>query len=122
MDGGGGGNFFEEVVNTVADVGVNYMTMGLAGYEDGKIKKGVVTRGVDEAVGELTGRNMQRDVLDQQRSSVQAAKQEEEVERQNALGRRRDRDVMASRAAAISRRRGSLGLGGDGLEADVLGV
>lgn len=119
---GGGGNFFEEAVNTIADVGVNYMTFGLAGYEDGQLKKGVVTRGVDEAVGELTGRNMQRDVLDQQRQAVRQAQEDEEKDRQNALGRRRDQDIMASRAAAIARRRGSLGLGGDGLSADVLGV
>lgn len=122
MDGGGGDNFFEEAVNTIADVGVNYMTMGLVGYEDGQIKKGVVTRGVDEAVGELTGRNMQRDVLYQQRTAVKKAEEDAQLERENTLARRRDRDVLASRAAAISRRRGSLGLGGDNVQADILGV
>jgi len=61
---GGVGGFFDDLaknpIDTAINAGLNYITAGLVGYEDGKIKAGVLTRAVDEGIGEVTGRNQGR--------------------------------------------------------------
>lgn len=113
---------FRDPIGTIGNAAVNISTLGTVGYKDGKFIDGVYTRALDEGIGEISGRNKGRDAIDQQKTALRDAKKAEEEEQETLIGRRRDQDILASRAAAIARRRGSLGLGGDGLQADLLGV
>jgi hypothetical protein len=122
-----GANSFEDAFlqgSTLGTVGVN---------KQGGIEAGVVTKGavqaVDESLGEITGRNIQREALAQQNDRIRA----EEMERERLLEdqRRRDQklDVIASRSAAGLRNintgggtRGGTGTLTTGAERDFLGL
>lgn len=51
-----------QALNTLANVAVNVATLGVVGVDEGGggLKAGAVARAVDEGVGELTTRNLQR--------------------------------------------------------------
>jgi hypothetical protein len=94
-----------EALNPVANAAVQYATVGLVGYEDGKLSRGALTRGIDESLGEITGRNMARD---QAWLAEQRIKKEEEgrtLQRQQEIERRRQEDIQASLLAQGASRR-----------------
>jgi hypothetical protein len=107
--GGGGGAVIElpknlnDVVDTAINVGTQWSTGGLVGYEEGRLKQGAVTRGVDEAIGEVTGRNMARDQawLAQQRLDQEAADRARMLA--NEAEARRLADLQASFAGGRGR-------------------
>ena len=47
-------------IDDVINVGTQYLTHGLVGYDDGKFGAGVTTRAIDEGIGEVSGRNQAR--------------------------------------------------------------
>lgn len=130
------GNNINSAVNqatggaSAEDVAFNFLTGGLLGYEDGRIKAGVVTRGVTEGVGELTGANAARAANNRAEALLAEQRAEAARLREEELARLRRNDVSASRAAGSAQRRSLFaagsGLGGDGafnnLTRDFLGL
>ena len=92
-------------LDDVANAALNYMSMGLVGYKDGKIdpKKGIVTRAVDEGIGEVTGRNMAREQTALAKAQIEKEAAAKEQERANDLIRRQQEDTAASNYAAAAR-------------------
>ena len=85
---------------------LNLMTGGLAGMEDGRpsLSGGVFTESADEILGELTGRNLQRQSMQDANSLFRkesAAREQMILDEQR---RRVDMDMRASKAAAVGRR------------------
>lgn len=100
----------ERVVNDVIDVAVNYATWGAVGYKDGKLSEGISTqavragaRGIDEALGEITGRNIAREQLNLQKQQLADEKVRLEKQRKDALSQAQQQDQAASQAAAGAR-------------------
>lgn len=88
-------------LDDVINVATQYSTFGLVGFEDGKIKAGVTTRAVDEGIGEVTGRNLNRKANMEAKDAVAA----EAAARAKDLADRRARkarlDVQASTEAGL---------------------
>lgn len=81
-------------------------SLGLADIEDGKLKFGPTVKGLDEGLGEITGRNVAREQLALAREQIQR----EELQRQELIVEekafREQSDIAASRAAGATRQRG----------------
>lgn len=60
---------------------------------------------VSESIGELTGRNLQRKALMEQRDQIQLAKEEQQKMISDERERKRQSDISASSMAASIRRR-----------------
>ena len=80
------------------NIATNFVTMGMVGYDKktGKLDKGINTRAVDETLGELTGRNMQREMM--YKAEVRA--DEEEAARNKMLSDQRKQNELDDRAAS----------------------
>lgn len=93
------------------DAAANIYSLGLVGYEDGEFKPGVITRGVTEGVGHLTGANAMRDMLQAQQDYIREEKARLKKEAQDRLYRQEGLDRQASNTAASGtlRRRASVG-------------
>lgn len=130
--GGGGGGDLDwlgskikphDVINGI----VQWGSAGLVGYgEDGKIKPGMTGRAFDETLGEITGRNMGREMAfkaDQRVEAEMAARQAQLAAEQEQA---RLEDLQASGAGGAMRRSvlgRSAGAGfGSGMEKDFLGL
>lgn len=119
---GGGGNPIQEFsdnvgaeadrvsrrfgANSTQDALLQLHTFGIAGVsEEGDLEFGGSVRAADEAIGEITGRNLQREALNRQTERIRA----EEAERERLLELERERqeldDLRASRAAGARRNR-----------------
>lgn len=96
-----GGVDVEQVVNAAVNIG----TFGLVGVQDGRVGTGAMVRAVDEAVGEVSGRNLQREALNQAREQMQVETAARAQEQRDANEQRRRQDVAASQGAAAIRRR-----------------
>lgn len=88
--------------NTAANVAVNAATAGLVGYDaqSGKLKKGVQIKMADEGLGEVTGRNMKRKMMNEAGTKLKEAELEEERQMGLLQEERATRDRMLSGAAA----------------------
>lgn len=90
--GGGGGINLGELGNILT----NTLTLGLAGYKDGKFEEGAL----GEAIGEVTGRNQAREALYQQNVQVDAEIKRRQDEMTAQVERQRQSEVQSSQAAA----------------------
>lgn len=110
QSGGGGNDLLNGIASVVSEIPnatTNIVTGGLVGYdnESGSFttKRGVVMRAADEALGEISGRNMMRD----QAWITEKRIKEEEAQRAKDLAaeaeKKRLEDVGASYAAAGAR-------------------
>ena len=86
----------QDQIDDITDVAVQTLNFGYIGLEDGKIKMGDTLRATDEAVGEVTGRNMQRQAMNEQRSAVAKAALDAENERKRALKTKQETDLQQS--------------------------
>lgn len=112
-------NMASDPVGTIASAIVNVGTVGMFGYEDGKISQGVNTRLAGEVMGNMTGANAARKAAMQTQDAINAAKTEQEKERLRQLQLQEANERMLSlRGASQSRRSqgGSGGIGGSGVE------
>lgn len=102
-------------LDQIASAAVNYLTVGLVGVKDGKLDKGVLTRGADEALGEVTGRNAARKLAFEQKDALVEEKAAKVAELKGEATKRQQQDVAASnfagavRSTSAARRRQSLG-------------
>lgn len=102
---------------------VNTATGGVLGYDDGNFEKGFLTRGIDEGIGELTGRNIQRRMANLTEQQIAEQKRQYAQDRKDAVNRQKQYETTASQRAA-SRKGGSTGSsgysngGGDGVETE----
>jgi hypothetical protein len=125
------GNFFENVLNDVINLGVQYSTYGLVGVKDGKVTTGVTSgtalRGMKEITGAKAAEDANKLARDQfENSKAEALAQREESVRQTGREQlQQSRTAGAARATAQSTTNrgqafGSFSLGGD--EKDFLGL
>lgn len=101
--GQSGGDMLSQGLNVLT----NIASAGLVGYEGGRFGAGMTTRGVGEAIGEVTGRNASRDALYEQRVRLDKEVEARRVQNEEELSRRRMNDVMASNAAGAIRNDGA---------------
>lgn len=93
----------KNVLDQGLDAFVNLSTMGLVGYEgDGQFGKGIVTTSADETLGEISGRNIQREMLQDQKNALEAQKLKDAETRAAALKQTEIDDVNASNAAGVA--------------------
>ena len=112
-----GGNFFEDIANSVVGLTTTYLSGGLATYsgDEKKFVKGPTGRGLDETIGEVTGRNAGRAAQAEARIAVQEEKNAKKVEIANENKRAEQQDIASSqrayslRATATSQRNNLLG-------------
>lgn len=103
-----GGDDFTQVfrdnpLKGLADAFTQYVTFGLAGVgEDGKLKKGVTGRAVDEGVGELTGRNAQREQMNAAKDRLKIETENRRVQQANEQMRNQQVDQSKSNTAAAA--------------------
>ncbi len=95
------------------DVLFNTVTNGILGFDTqtGGIKAGVITRGVTEGIGELTGANQARAANNRAEQLIAEQRAEAARLREEELARLRRNDVSASRAAGRSQRAAFYGAG-----------
>lgn len=88
----------EDLGGDILDVATNFASFGMLGYDKktGKIGKGLNVRAADEALGEITGRNMQREQM--YKAEVRA--DEEEKRRNQMLADSRKQSELDDRAAS----------------------
>lgn len=106
----GGGNFFENLFSDVANWGVNTMTVGLLGYEDGKIGNGVATNALREGgraavsgLKEVTGATAAEEANAQARAQYEQARADAEAARVEQQNRIAQSEIAKSRSAQRSR-------------------
>jgi hypothetical protein len=116
-------------LNDLASVATQYMTHGLVSFEDGKFGKGIITRGLDESIGELTGRNAARGAAADARANIQAEKDAKVQQIKEEQTRKAQQDVAASKSAGLYRtsvtstkQQNSLGGSGPDPAKDFLGL
>lgn len=101
--GQSGGNPLDEIAN----ITTNVLSAGFIGYENGKFGRGGLIRAGDEALGEITGRNLQREAIYQ----GQVRLQKEEANREKMLAdeqqQSENKDRLASNMAQAVRNRSS---------------
>lgn len=109
VTGSNGNNHLEDLAN----IATNLLTQGLVGYSGGRLnpRAGAITHGIDESLGEITGRNMARDINWQNNQRIDAEQRQREQELVNMQRQAQLDDLAASNAAG----KGDLGtLGGRG--------
>ena len=88
-------------VDDVINVGTQYLTYGTVGYKDGKFGAGVTTRAIDEGVGEMTGRNLNRKAAMEAKDAVAAEAAARRQDSADKQARRARLDVQASTEAGL---------------------
>lgn len=101
-------SFVSDAINTVVNVATQTVTGGMVSYENGKFGKGFTGHGIDEAIGEVTGRNQARKSLFEQKDAVNAAATEAERLRQEEIKRRGIQQTQTSQEVAASRVAGAV--------------
>ncbi len=105
-------DFIEEVTEDPIKAITNYATGGLLSLDKkGKFGKGASVRAVDEAVGEVTGRNKARQAAGEAAAAIEEERQARMQELSNQREAKRQMDLDASRRASGLRRRGPTKLG-----------
>lgn len=110
--------------NALANVALNYMTYGLLGVENGKVKKGATF----EVVGEINGTNAARKELMNRKDALVADREARAVEMEQEQKRAQLQDVQASQtagalqASAASQQKSYLGQAANNLSSDFLGL
>jgi len=103
------GDFVDRVkknpLEAVADVALQYQSLGTVGYENGKFKRGVTVQAVDEGLGEITGRNVAREQINAQKDAINEQKSLLAEQRRKELLDRQNKDIQASNQAAGLRQR-----------------
>ena len=97
--------FVENPLGKGLDVGTQIFSGGLVGYDTktGQLKKGYSSRGADEAIGEVSGRNAARGAADEARTAV-AKEQADKANQLKAEAQRKQQlDTNASNYAASVR-------------------
>lgn len=90
----------KNVLDQGLDAFVNVATYGTVGYEgNGQFGKGLYVNATDETLGEITGRNVQREALQMQQSALTEQKAKDAQSRADALKQQELADVAASNAA-----------------------
>lgn len=96
-----------EVFDNIVDVGLQYSTYGLVGWEDGRLKSGVVYDVSKNALDRVTG----RDLMKEQMRRAEARLAAEELRREQDLADQRriaeQNDLLASRSAQSLRSTGN---------------
>lgn len=92
-----------DVLNDVVDAVVNIGTVGVVGYENGKIKKGFALRNLDETIGEVTGRNSARKTAMEQKDAIEEEKKAKAKELQLEQETKRQQDIQSSSYAGLVR-------------------
>lgn len=100
----------DDSVNNLGDAGnilLQNFTYGTIGYDkdEGKLKKGFLTHAVDETIGELTGRNMARKELMNQREEVESAATAQKKLLDDERQRQYGQEVKTSNYASMIRDR-----------------
>lgn len=94
----------EALNNGGANALVQFATAGLAGLDKGQVVRGGTVQAVDEGLGEVTGRNLQRKAAFMQKDSIDQAAIDAELARKNELDRRKTTDIRTSRRVAAAQR------------------
>lgn len=130
----GGGNFFENLLTDVANIGVQSATFGVYGVGKNGLKNGVTTntvrtggRAAEFGVKEITGANAAEQANALAREQFELQKEQSQAERAEAyrqVGIDQVKQSMLAGAARNTSRgasnKGSFSLGGD--EKDFLGI
>jgi hypothetical protein len=104
--------FTSDPLGAIANIATQAATGGMAGFENGRIKKGIQLRAADEGLGEITGRNLKRQALNESREAVkqEELRREQDAADQRVQNERMDRSAsmgaQAVRASAQSRASG----------------
>lgn len=102
---------------------VNYLTWGKLGLKDGKLEKGAMFTALDETVGEMTGRNMQRKALMDAKDAAEEEKRAKAQQLKEEQDKAAKADLQASQAAGATQRLGANdNLGVNDPEKDFLGL
>jgi hypothetical protein len=116
-------------VDDVINVGTQYLTYGLVGYEDGKFGAGVTTRAADEGIGEVTGRNQARKANMDAKDAVaaEAAARRQDMADQKARKARLDVQTsveagLLTNSVSAQQRSQLLGQAEAGMTRDFLGL
>lgn len=103
---GSSDNPVEDVINGFTQV----VTGGAVGIKDGQLIKGYTARGIDEVVGEVSGRNAARQASAEQRQALQDQAAEQRRLRNEELIRQNKADLNLSKQVGSARSsRGSSG-------------
>lgn len=120
----GSDHAFDDLTKAFVDAALG----GLASYnsETGSLEKGHGIRATDEAVGEVTGKNMQRKAMMDAKDAVSEEKQNRANQLKDEQTRKFQKDVSSSSAAQATRDTGAAltknYLGSPGPEKDFLGL
>jgi hypothetical protein len=85
--------------NDLTSVATQYLSLGVVNYKDGKVSEGVLSRAVDEGVGEITGRNAARQANNMQSDQINKAAADRQIQLQQQRDQKQESDIAASRAA-----------------------
>jgi hypothetical protein len=102
---GGIKSFVNHAINNVVSVSSQIATGGIVKYDPGtgKLGAGPVGRGIDEGMGELTGRNQLRAMMHLEEKKIADEQAQRAKEQQDALTQQKQDDYAASfNAAAIT--------------------
>lgn len=99
----GDGNFLNG--SNLLETAVNVGLLGLVGIKDGKLEKGFVLQGLDEGLGEVTGRNAARKqmMMAEDQIRADAATRAQDLKDQQAAAASADK--LASDTAAATRKK-----------------
>lgn len=95
-----------KIGDSLVNVLANVLSFGGASYEDGKIKgnkQNAYVRGIDETVGEISGRNRARQAQSEQRAAVDAEAVAKAKQLSDEQKRKELQDTQASNAAGAFR-------------------
>lgn len=88
-----------DVGDTLANGVANLSTLGIAGVKDGKLGKGGMMQAADEAVGEITGRNLMRKQMADAGEALDKEAAQRDLDLKNKQLQDYRADVLASRSA-----------------------
>lgn len=91
------------VATQIADVAVQISTGGLVGVDKDGLERGASLRGVDETVGELTGRNQARKANMEAKDALNEEKAAKKKQIADEQKRKDVQDIQASQYAASVR-------------------
>lgn len=101
-----------DVFTNYVNAGTQYLTGGLVGYGQNGLQRGAVTRAGDEIIGELSGRNLARQALNEANARLVAEDAKRAQDLANERLRREQEDRSASFAASGVRAGTSYSSGG----------
>lgn len=118
----------QDPIGTISNALVNVATLGTVGFENGQITPGLTTRnyidyvkgtvrGADEAIGEVTGRNLARKKFMMDQDALAEAKRKAEQDRLFAIQKQEAQErQLSNKAASQSRQTQGASTGTAGVE------